>query len=118
HRRRLRRRLQGSGQGARAVSPLSGAKTLVVKVGSSLVTAAGRGLDVEAIARWADEIARLVRERRRVILVSSGAIAEGMLRLGWARRPQTMHELQAADPGGQTGLVQGCGSCLRRHDRR
>jgi glutamate 5-kinase len=100
------------------VSPLSEAKTLVVKVGSSLVTAAGRGLDVEAIGRWADEIARLVRGGRRVILVSSGAIAEGMLRLGWTRRPQTMHELQAAAAVGQMGLVQCYESCFRRHELR
>jgi len=100
------------------VSPLSGAKTLVVKVGSSIVTAAGRGLDVDAIGRWADEIARLVRGGRRVILVSSGAIAEGMLRLGWTRRPQTMHELQAAAAVGQMGLVQCYESCFRRHELR
>jgi len=100
------------------VSPLAGAKTLVVKVGSSLVTAAGRGLDVDAIARWAEEIARLVRGGKRVILVSSGAIAEGMRRLGWARRPQTMHELQAAAAVGQMGLVQCYESCFRSHDLR
>jgi len=97
------------------MSPLAAAKTLVVKVGSSLVTAAGRGLDAEAIARWAAEIAPLVRSGRRVILVSSGAIAEGMLRLGWSRRPQTMHELQAAAAVGQMGLVQCYESCFRRH---
>jgi len=97
------------------MSPLAAAKTLVVKVGSSLVTAAGRGLDVEAIARWAAEIAALVRSGRRVILVSSGAIAEGMLRLGWTRRPQTMHELQAAAAVGQMGLVQCYESCFRGH---
>ncbi|HZS68624.1 MAG TPA: glutamate 5-kinase [Burkholderiales bacterium] len=100
------------------MSTLAQAKTLVVKVGSSLVTAAGRGLDVEAIGRWADEIARLVRSGRRVILVSSGAIAEGMLRLGWTRRPHTMHELQAAAAVGQMGLVQCYESCFRRHDLR
>ena len=100
------------------MSPLAQAKTLVVKVGSSLVTAAGRGLDVEAIGRWAEEIARLVRGGRRVILVSSGAIAEGMLRLGWTRRPQTMHELQAAAAVGQMGLVQCYESCFRRHELR
>jgi glutamate 5-kinase len=97
------------------VSPLTKAKTLVVKVGSSLVTASGRGLDAAAIARWAEQIARLVRGGRRVILVSSGAIAEGMLRLGWARRPQTMHELQAAAAVGQMGLVQCYESCFRTH---
>ena len=100
------------------MSPLAQAKTLVVKVGSSLVTAAGRGLDADAIGRWADEIARLVRGGKRVILVSSGAIAEGMLRLGWTRRPQTMHELQAAAAVGQMGLVQCYESAFRRHDLR
>src|SRR5947208_5417177 len=97
------------------MSPLSAANTLVVKVGSSLVTAAGRGLDAAAIALWAEQIARLVGEGRRVILVSSGAIAEGMQRLGWTRRPQTMHELQAAAAVGQMGLVQCYESCFRRH---
>jgi len=94
---------------------LKDARTLVVKVGSSLVTNQGRGLDAEAIASWAGQIARLVRERRRVILVSSGAIAEGMQRLGWTRRPQTMHELQAAAAVGQMGLVQSYESAFRRH---
>ncbi len=97
------------------MTSLRNAKTLVVKVGSSLVTTAGRGLDADAIARWAGEIARLVRDGRRVILVSSGAIAEGMQRLGWTRRPQTMHELQAAAAVGQMGLVQCYESCFRQH---
>ena len=97
------------------MSPLAAANTLVVKVGSSLVTAAGRGLDAAAIALWAEQIARLVAEGRRVILVSSGAIAEGMQRLGWTRRPQTMHELQAAAAVGQMGLVQCYESCFRGH---
>ena len=97
------------------MSPLAAAKTLVVKVGSSLVTASGRGLDAAAIALWAEQIARLVAGGRRVILVSSGAIAEGMQRLGWTRRPQTMHELQAAAAVGQMGLVQCYESCFRGH---
>ncbi|HSU63120.1 MAG TPA: glutamate 5-kinase, partial [Burkholderiales bacterium] len=91
------------------------AKTLVVKVGTSLVTHAGRGLDVEAIARWAAQIARLRQMGRRTILVSSGAIAEGMQRLGWTRRPHSMHELQAAAAVGQMGLVQCYESCFREH---
>jgi glutamate 5-kinase len=91
------------------------AKTLVVKVGSSLVTDAGRGLDAPAIARLAAQVARLRSLGRQVILVSSGAIAEGMLRLGWARRPQTMHELQAAAAVGQMGLVQCYESSFREH---
>ena len=94
---------------------LKNARTLVVKVGSSLVTTQGRGLDTEAIARWAGQIAGLVGGGRRVILVSSGAIAEGMQRLGWQRRPQTMHELQAAAAVGQMGLVQCYESCFRSH---
>ena len=96
-------------------SSLKDAKTLIVKVGSSLVTRQGRGLDVEAIARWAQQIARLVQTGRRVILVSSGAIAEGMQRLGWTKRPHAMHELQAAAAVGQMGLVQCYESCFRNH---
>ncbi len=94
---------------------LKTAKTLVVKVGSSLVTNEGRGLDVEAIARWASQIARLTRLGRKIVLVSSGAIAEGMQRLGWTRRPHAMHELQAAAAVGQMGLVQCYESCFREH---
>jgi glutamate 5-kinase len=94
---------------------LAAAKTLVVKVGSSLVTNAGRGLDGEAIARWAAQVAQLAKLGRRVILVSSGAIAEGTQRLGWRRRPQAMHELQAAAAVGQMGLVQCYESRFREH---
>jgi glutamate 5-kinase len=94
---------------------LKKARTLVVKVGSSLVTTQGRGLDNDAIARWAGQIAQLAGAGRRIILVSSGAIAEGMQRLGWTRRPQTMHELQAAAAVGQMGLVQCYESCFRGH---
>ena len=91
------------------------AKTLVVKVGSSLVTDEGRGLDAAAIARWAAQIAKLRELGRRSILVSSGAIAEGMQRLRWTKRPSAMHELQAAAAVGQMGLVQGYESCFREH---
>ena len=63
-------------------------RRVVVKVGSSLVTNEGRGLDADAIARWARQIAELRAQGRQVVLVSSGAIAEGMQRLGWGRRPQ------------------------------
>jgi glutamate 5-kinase len=94
---------------------ISESKMLVVKVGSSLVTNQGRGLDAAAIARWAEQVAELRRMGRRVILVSSGAIAEGMQRLGWSRRPHAMHELQAAAAVGQMGLVQCYESCFRRH---
>jgi glutamate 5-kinase len=94
---------------------LKDAKTVVVKVGSSLVTNEGRGLDAAAIARWAAQVAELRRLGKKVILVSSGAIAEGMQRLGWARRPHAMHELQAAAAVGQMGLAQCYESCFRSH---
>ncbi len=91
------------------------AKRIVVKVGSSLVTNDGRGLDVAAIALWAQQISDLRRHGREVVLVSSGAIAEGMQRLGWAKRPHAIHELQAAAAVGQMGLVQVYESCFRKH---
>jgi glutamate 5-kinase len=88
------------------VSVVAAARRLVVKVGSSLVTADGRGIDHAAVARWAEEIAGLRRAGKEIVLVSSGAIAEGMQRLGWTTRPAAMHELQAAAAVGQMGLVQ------------
>jgi glutamate 5-kinase len=91
------------------------AARLVIKVGSSLVTNEGAGLDAGAIARWATQIAALRAARREVVLVSSGAIAEGMQRLGWKRRPHAMHELQAAAAVGQMGLAQVYESCFRQH---
>ena len=91
------------------------AKVLVVKVGSSLVTREGRGVDAEAIARWAAQVATLRQAGKRVVLVSSGAIVEGMQRLGWAKRPHSMHELQAAAAVGQMGLVQAYESAFRGH---
>src|SRR3989441_4703213 len=87
-------------------SSVARAKRLVVKVGSSLVTADGRGIDHAAVSRWAEEIAALKAAGKEVVLVSSGAIAEGMQRLGWARRPHAIHALQAAAAVGQMGLVQ------------
>jgi glutamate 5-kinase len=92
------------------------AKRLVVKVGSSLVTNHGEGLDAAAIAHWAAQIAQLQRAGKEVVLVSSGAIAEGMQRLGWKRRPRAMHELQAAAAVGQMGLVQVYETSFRQHD--
>ena len=88
------------------------AHRLVVKVGSSLVTNEGRGLDRTAIAQWAEQIAALRTAGKQVLLVSSGAIAEGMQRLGWARRPREVHELQAAAAVGQMGLAQAYESCF------
>jgi glutamate 5-kinase len=87
-------------------SLLRDARRIVVKVGSSLVTNQGRGVDHEAVVRWAGEIAELAKQGREVVLVSSGAIAEGMQRLGWTTRPRAIHELQAAAAVGQMGLVQ------------
>ena len=91
------------------------ARTLVVKVGSSLVTNEGRGLDAAAIGRWAAQVAQLNQMGKKAVLVSSGAIAEGMQRLGWTRRPHAMHELQAAAAVGQMGLAQCYESCFRGH---
>jgi glutamate 5-kinase len=91
------------------------AKRLVVKVGSGLVTGNGRGLDLSALSRWAAEIAQLRQAGRQVVLVSSGAIAAGMQRLGWERRPHALHELQAAAAVGQMGLIQAYESCFRGH---
>ena len=96
---------------------LKDARRIVVKVGSSLVTNEGRGLDEQAIGEWCRQIAALMRsdEKREIIMVSSGAIAEGMKRLGWATRPHEIHELQAAAAVGQMGLVQMYESKLRQH---
>jgi glutamate 5-kinase len=97
-------------------SLLSGASCLVVKVGSSLVTNGGAGLDQAAISAWADQIARLVKQhQKQIVLVSSGAVAEGMQRLGWKKRPVAINELQAAAAVGQMGLVQMYESCFSRH---
>jgi glutamate 5-kinase len=78
----------------------------VIKVGSTLVTNRGQGLDHEAIGRWAAQMAELRAMGKQVVMVSSGAIAEGVQRLGWTKRPTDIHELQAAAAVGQMGLVQ------------
>ncbi len=85
---------------------LRDARRVVVKVGSSLVTNEGRGLDAHAIGEWCRQLAHLMREGRELIMVSSGAIAEGMKRLGWSTRPTEIQELQAAAAVGQMGLAQ------------
>jgi len=87
-------------------SVMAQAQRLVVKVGSSLVTNEGRGIDAQAIATWAAEIAALRDLGREIVVVSSGAVAEGMKRLSWVRRPQSMQDLQAAAAVGQMGLAQ------------
>jgi glutamate 5-kinase len=91
------------------------ASRIIVKVGSSLVTNDGRGLDHDAIARWASQIAALRALGKEVVLVSSGAIAEGMLRLGFEKRPTDIHELQACAAVGQMGLAQIYETSFRAH---
>ena len=92
---------------------LKDARCIVVKVGSSLVTNEGKGVDAEAIGHWCRQLAALAKEGRDVVMVSSGAIAEGMKRLGWTTRPKDLNELQAAAAVGQMGLVQVYESKLR-----
>ena len=94
------------------MTPLAKAKRVVVKIGSSLLTNAGAGLDRNAIADWTRQISELRARGIEVLVVSSGAIAEGMKRLGWARRPHAVNELQAAAAVGQMGLVQMWESCF------
>ena len=89
------------------------ARRLIIKVGSSLVTNEGRGVDIDAVSRWAGQIAGLRALGKDVILVSSGAIAEGMRRLGWSQRPREMHQLQAAAAVGQMGLAQAYETAFR-----
>ena len=94
------------------------ANRLVVKVGSSLVTNEGKGIDLAAVEHWATQIASLHAQGKQVVLVSSGAIAEGMARLGWPRRPNAMHELQAAAAVGQMGLIQAYEVAFAEHGIR
>jgi glutamate 5-kinase len=96
-------------------TPLRDARRIVVKVGSTLVTNDGRGLDASAIGDWCRQLAALVRQGRELVMVSSGAVAEGMQRLGWNARPRHLHELQAAAAVGQMGLAQIYESSLRSH---
>ncbi len=94
---------------------LKNARRIVVKVGSSLVTDEGRGVDAEAVGNWCRQMAAIAGQGREVVMVSSGAIAEGMKRLGWTTRPKEIHELQAAAAVGQMGLAQIYESKLREH---
>ncbi|NYT63909.1 glutamate 5-kinase [Alcaligenaceae bacterium] len=99
-------------------SAIAQAKRLVVKVGSSLVTNEGKGIDTAAVSQWAEQIASLHAQGKQMVLVSSGAIAEGMARLGWPRRPNAMHELQAAAAVGQMGLIQAYEVAFAKHGIR
>jgi glutamate 5-kinase len=96
-------------------SVIQKASRIIIKVGSSLVTNDGRGLDHAAIAHWAAQISGLRELGKDVVLVSSGAIAEGMLRLGFEARPTDIHELQACAAVGQMGLAQIYESSFRAH---
>ena len=100
---------------------LDQAKRIVIKVGSSLLTSLQTGLERNKIQSYCAEIARLMSLGKEVILVSSGSIAEGCMRLGWGQRPEEVHRLQAAAAVGQIGLMQayehalkglGCGSAM------
>ncbi|MGB1907068.1 MAG: glutamate 5-kinase, partial [Spongiibacter sp.] len=91
------------------------ARRIVVKIGSALLTNDGKGLCVEGLDAWVAQIASLRAEGREVVLVSSGAVAEGMTRLGWRERPADLHRLQAAAAVGQMGLVQAYEARFRQH---
>ena len=88
----------------------------VIKIGSSLITNDGQGLNKQAIQSWAEQIANLRAAGKKVLLVSSGAVAEGMARIGWTKRPHALHELQAAAALGQMGLIQQFESCFKQHN--
>ena len=99
----------------KARSALSDSQRWVIKIGSALLTNDGKGLDTAAINSWAEQIARLKEQGKEILLVSSGAVAEGMARLGWKQRPKALHELQAAAAVGQMGLIQHYESCFKTH---
>jgi glutamate 5-kinase len=94
------------------------ARRWVIKIGSAMITNDGRGLDREAINAWSEQMAELHRQGKELLLVSSGAIAEGMRRLGIQQRPRALYELQAAAAVGQMGLVQAYESAFQCHDIR
>src|SRR5690606_32138708 len=99
-------------------SVLTRARTWVVKIGSSLLTDNGKGLDNEAMARWAGQITQLQARGIDVVLVSSGAVAEGVVRLGLPGRPSAVHEQQAAAAVGQMGLIQAWETAFKKHGRQ
>ena len=90
----------------------------VIKIGSSLLTATGSGLDRTAIADWVGQITALKKRGVEVVLVSSGSVAEGMNRLGWTERPREIHKLQAAAATGQMGLIQSWETAFQEYDRQ
>jgi glutamate 5-kinase len=97
---------------------ISNAKRLVIKVGSALLTNDGAGIDRQAIDAWVEQIAKLLSAGKEVVLVSSGAVAEGLVRLGIDTRPESIHMLQSAAAVGQMGLIQTYETSFRRFDRQ
>jgi len=97
-------------------SILKQSRRIVIKVGSSLVTNQGQGLDHTTLTCLAEQIAKLKQAKKEVVLVSSGAIAEGMQRLSWKKRPHALYKLQAAAAVGQMGLIQAYESCFRNYE--
>lgn len=94
------------------------AKRIVIKVGSALLTNDGAGIDAQAIDKWVDQIAYLLDQKKQIVIVSSGAIAEGLVRLGMTSRPQSIHMLQSAAAVGQMGLIQTYESSFKRYSRQ
>jgi len=94
---------------------LGASRRWVIKVGSSLVTQDGQGLDHEQIASWVEQICLLRQQGHQVVLVSSGSVAEGLVRLGWDKRPEALNDLQAAAAIGQMGLIQAYESKFQQH---
>lgn len=97
---------------------LKSARRWVIKIGSALLTENGCGLKLDTVSTWADQIIQLIRQGNEVVLVSSGAVAEGITRLGWSRRPVALNELQVAAAVGQMGLIQAWESCFQKHNVR
>ena len=97
------------------MSNFTSGKVWVIKVGSSLLTNHGAGMDASLVQDWVDQTARLRSDGVRVLLVSSGAVAEGMQRLGLKTRPRSLHKLQAAAAVGQMGLIKMYESAFQRH---
>lgn len=94
---------------------LATCQKVLVKIGSSLLTNDGQGLDVAAIEGWVAQMAALKAAGKEVLVVTSGSVAEGMVRLGWQQRPKSVHELQAAAAVGQMGLIQTWESAFQKH---
>jgi glutamate 5-kinase len=90
-------------------------KRWVIKIGSALLTADGRGLSHDVLSGWVEQMAALRHAGHEILLVSSGAVAEGMSRMGWRKRPHNLNELQAAAAIGQMGLVHAWEACFQQY---